>query len=156
MKKSNAIRLLEAHKILYDTVEYDANMEVDGVEIAKQSNLPLESVYKTLVAVGKSGNHFVFVIPVAQELDLKKAAKAVGEKSVQMIHQKELLGLTGYIRGGVSPVGMKKLFPTIFQQEAEELEWIYVSGGQKGLQMKLSPKDLIEMIHGRYFDVIKE
>ena len=114
---------------------------------------PLERVYKTLVTVGKSGGHYVFVIPVAAELDLKKAAKAVGEKSVQMIHVKEINQLTGYIRGGCSPIGMKKQFPTVLSDSAKELSSVIISGGRIGFQIDLKPDDLLGLIRGKYGDI---
>ena len=110
-------------------------------------------MYKTLVTVGKSGGHYVFVIPVAAELDLKKAAKAVGEKSVQMIHVKEINQLTGYIRGGCSPIGMKKQFPTVLSDSAKELSSVIISGGRIGFQIDLKPDDLLGLIRGKYGDI---
>ena len=110
-------------------------------------------VYKTLVTAGKSGGHYVFVIPVAAELDLKKAAKAVGEKSVQMIHVKDINKLTGYIRGGCSPIGMKKQFPTVLSESARALDTVIVSGGKIGFQVELKPDALLGLIGGKYGDI---
>ena len=114
---------------------------------------PLERVYKTLVTAGKSGGHYVFVIPVAAELDLKKAAKAVGEKSVQMIHVKDINKLTGYIRGGCSPIGMKKQFPTVLSDSARDLPTVIVSGGRIGFQVELEPNALLKLIRGQFGDI---
>ena len=140
--KTNVMRLLDAKKIPYVSHTYEPNMKLTGAEIAERLGERAERVFKTLVTVGKTGNHYVFVIPVLAELDLKKAAKAAGEKSIDMIKQKELLPLTGYIHGGCSPVGMKKPFPTYIHQTAAELETICVSAGKVGFQIELSPRDL--------------
>lgn len=152
--KTNVMRVLDRAKIDYRDYTYESDgVHVDGLTVAEKMGQPLEQVYKTLVTVGKSGGHFVFVIPVAAELDLKKAAKAVGEKSVQMIHVKEINKLTGYIRGGCSPIGMKKQFPTVISQSARELKTIIVSGGKIGKQVELAPDDLVKLIRGSYGDI---
>lgn len=113
-------------------------------------------VFKTLVARGAKGQFYVFDVPVAENLDLKKAAKAVGEKSIEMIHQKELLPLTGYVHGGCSPVGMKKLFPTVFHETAENLETMIVSAGKIGYQVELAPHDLAALVRAKFADIIVE
>lgn len=152
--KTNVMRVLDRAKIDYQDYSYESDgIHVDGLTVAEKMGQPLEQVYKTLVTVGKSGGHFVFVIPVAAELDLKKAAKAVGEKSVQMIHVKEINKLTGYIRGGCSPIGMKRQFPTVISQSARELKTIIVSGGKIGKQVELAPDDLVKLIRGSYGDI---
>lgn len=156
MKKTNALRILDSHSIDYDVVEYDPSVEVDGAKIAKANDLPTDEVFKTLVAEGKDGAHFVFVIPVEDELDLKKAAKVAEEKKMEMVHVKDLLSLTGYIRGGCSPIGMKKKFPTFIHESALNSDRIYVSAGKKGLQMHLSPRDLAEACDGKFLDITKE
>lgn len=156
MKKTNALRHLDADGIAYETFEYDGDVEVDGVKIAELNHLPVEAVFKTLVAEGKDKAHFVFVIPVADELDLKKAAKVCGEKKMEMLHVKDLLPLTGYVRGGCSPVGMKKLFPTYIHESAILHDAIYVSAGKKGLQMRVDPEDLRRLIKGEFADLTKE
>lgn len=143
MKKTNALRMLDSHSIQYDVVEYDPSVEVDGAKIAKANDLPTDEVFKTLVAEGKDRAHFVFVIPVEKELDLKKAAKVSGEKKMEMLHVKDLLNLTGYVRGGCSPIGMKKHFPTYIHETSREFPYIYVSAGVRGLQIKIAPEDLI-------------
>ncbi|MBR0091595.1 MAG: Cys-tRNA(Pro) deacylase [Lachnospiraceae bacterium] len=142
MEKTNVIRLLEQKKIPYTAHTYEADATKTGEEIAALLNEDAERVFKTLVAQGKSGAYYVFVIPVNAELDLKKAALASGEKSVSMIRQKELLSLTGYVHGGCSPIGMKKQFPTFFHETASGFEKIYFSAGKVGYQVEVSPEDL--------------
>lgn len=149
--KTNAMRMLDRAKISYDVFSYDASDgHIDGISIAQKLNQNPDEVYKTLVTKGHSGNHFVFVIPVEKELDLKKAAKSVGEKNVEMIAVKDLLSTTGYIRGGCSPVGMKKLFKTVIDISAEKLTKIYVSGGKIGLQIHLNPIDLMNAVNAEF------
>lgn len=142
-EKTNVMRVLEQKNIPYTPHAYDPEAGLDGVSVARQLGQDPESVFKTLVARGTSGGLYVFDIPVEANLDLKKAAKAVGEKSVAMIHQKELLPLTGYVHGGCSPVGMKKQYPTVFDETAELFDTICVSAGKIGFQVELSPIDLI-------------
>lgn len=145
--KTNVMRVLEQHKIAYKPHEYPHGKDaVDGVSVAELLGQNPDQVFKTLVARGKSGGFHVFVIPVAKELDLKKAAKAAGEKSVEMVHVKELLGLTGYVRGGCSPVGMKKQFRTVFAAQALEQETILVSAGKIGYQVEVTPQALIALV----------
>ena len=143
--KTNAMRLLEKGKIPYTVHTYEAAQAVDGVTVAGKIGRPPEQVFKTLVTKGKNGC-YVFVIPAAAELDLKKAARAVGEKAVEMLPVKELLKTTGYIRGGCSPVGMKKLFPTVLDESARALPAFYVSGGRIGVQMRVNPAVLASFI----------
>ena len=152
-EKTNVMRLLEQKKLPYTPHDYLASGAVSGVEVAAALGEPPERVFKTLVTTGASGGHYVFVIPVAEELDLKKAAKAVGEKSIAMLHSRELLPLTGYVHGGCSPIGMKKQFPTVFHETAEILDTIMVSAGKIGFQVELSPADLIELVGGSTADV---
>ena len=153
-QKTNAIRFLEQKKIDFKIHTYSQEEAISGVEVAEVLGQNPDMVFKTLVTAGKSGNHYVFMIPVAKELDLKKAAKAVGEKSVEMIHVAEINKLTGYIRGGCSPVGMKKQFVTVADASAENLPYFYVSGGRIGLQVKLSPADLAKLISMRFADIV--
>ena len=134
--KTNAIRLLDQKKISYELLTYEVDDQLDGITVATKINYPVEVVYKTLVTRGNSKNIYVFVIPVATELDLKKAAKVVAEKKLEMIAVSEINGLTGYIRGGCSPVGMKKVYPTVIDVTAQQLDYFIVSGGKIGLQMK--------------------
>ena len=157
MEKTNVMRILEQHVIPYTQHTYPHGKEaVDGVSVAQMLGQDPECVYKTLVARGKSGGYFVFDIPVAEELDLKKAAKAVGEKAIELVHVKELLGLTGYVRGGCSPVGMKKQFPTVFHELAEILPTIMVSAGKIGWQIECNPADLLELVGAKTADIIKD
>lgn len=154
-EKTNVMRLLEQKKLPYTPHDYLATGAVSGVEVAAALGEPPERVFKTLVTTGASGGHFVFVIPVAGELDLKKAAKAVGEKSIAMLPQKELLPLTGYIHGGCSPIGMKKTFPTVLHQSAAEYDTICISAGKVGFQVELSPAGLQKMLPIKLADLIK-
>ena len=145
--KTNVMRVLEQHKIAYTEHEYPHGKEaVDGVTVAQLLGQDVRQVFKTLVERGKSGGYHVFVIPVAAELDLKKAAKAAGEKSVEMVHVKELLGLTGYVRGGCSPVGMKKAFPTVFDASVQDIPTVIVSAGKIGYQIECAPADLMALV----------
>ena len=152
--KTNAMRLLEQKKISYMVHTYDGEEFHDGVSVADMLGQPHEIVYKTLVTVAKSKEHYVFVIPIEAELDLKKAAKAVGEKSVAMLPQKELLGLTGYVHGGCSPVGMKKQFPTVFHETAVLYDTVCVSAGRIGAQVECRPGDLIALLRAKTADII--
>ena len=154
-EKTNVMRLLEQKGIPYTPHDYRASGAVGGTEVAAALGEDPARVFKTLVTVGASGGHYVFVIPVAEELDLKKAAKAVDEKSIAMLPQKELLPLTGYMHGGCSPIGMKKPFPTVLHQSAAERESIYVSAGKVRFQAALAPADLQKMLPMRLADVIK-
>ena len=156
-QKTNVMRVLEQKKIPYTAHEYPhGDGPVDGVTVAKLTGQNPEHVFKTLVTVGASRANYVFVIPVAAELDLKKAAKAVGEKSIAMIHVSEITPLTGYVRGGCSPVGMKKQFPTVFDETAEIIDTILVSGGKIGTQIKTKPADLIALVGGKTADITTE
>ena len=156
-QKTNAMRILEQKKIPYKSLDYPHGDEpVDGVSVAQLTGQDPATVFKTLVTVGASRNHYVFVIPVMRELDLKKAAAAVGEKSIAMIHVSEITPLTGYVRGGCSPVGMKKLFRTVFDASAEQLGSIQVSGGRIGTQISLAPADLIALVRGETAEITTE
>ena len=152
--KTNAMRILETMKISYEMRTYECDGFVDGIRLAEKLSLPYEQVYKTLVTVGKSKNHYVFVIPVAEEIDFKKAAKVVGEKSLEMLPLKDLTTVTGYVRGGCTSVGMKKKFRTTIQEDAMLLDEIVVSGGRLGLQLVLKPDDLKKAAEAEYADVI--
>jgi len=155
MSKTNAIRYLESHEIEFDTVSYEVDEDdLSGETVALKVGANSETVFKTLVCVGDKTGHIVFCIPVTQELNLKKAATASGNKKVEMIKLKDLLPLTGYIRGGCSPIGMKKLFPTYIDETAQLFENIFVSAGVRGIQVKLNPDDLIKIINGSYADLI--
>ncbi len=157
-EKTNVMRVLEQKGIPYTahTYEHEEGVAVDGVTVAAQVGVDPECVFKTLVARGASKAIYVFSIPVADSLDLKKAAKAVGEKSIEMVHVKEILALTGYIRGGCSPVGMKKQYPTVFHETAEILDTIMVSAGKIGYQVELAPADLIALVGASTADLTVE
>jgi Cys-tRNA(Pro)/Cys-tRNA(Cys) deacylase len=152
-EKTNVMRVLEQKNIPYASHAYDPSAGLDGVSVARQLGQDPECVFKTLVARGAAGGLYVFDIPVAESLDLKKAAKAVGEKSVSMLPQKELLPLTGYVHGGCSPVGMKKQYPTVFHETAEIIDAILVSAGKIGFQVELSPAALIDLVGGTTADL---
>ena len=157
-EKTNVMRVLEQKKIAYSahTYPHEEGVAVDGVTVAQSMGFDPASVFKTLVARGAKGQFYVFDVPVAENLDLKKAAKAVGEKSIEMLHQKELLPLTGYVHGGCSPVGMKKLFPTVFHSSAENLAAMIVSAGKIGYQVELAPHDLAALVRAKFADIIVE
>ncbi len=152
--KTNAMRLLDKSKISYTPHTYECTEFTDGAQIADTLGLNHETVYKTLVTVAKSKAYYVFVIPIDAEIDFKKAAKVVGEKSLEMLPLKELTPLTGYVRGGCTSIGMKKQFPTYFNETIEKLSTVYVSGGALGLQLELAPADLIRAARGKVADVI--
>ena len=152
--KTNVMRVLDSKKIPYVSHTYAPDGTLSGEEIAAILGEDGRSVFKTLVTQGRSGGYYVFVIPVSAELDLKKAAKAAGEKSVAMIRQKELLPLTGYIHGGCSPIGMKKPFPTFLHETAMEYETICVSAGRVGAQIELSPQDLVNIVRCGIADLV--
>ena len=153
-EKTNVMRTLDQKKIPYTAFSYDPNGPIDGVSVAAETGLDAASVFKTLVTKGASGAYYVFDIPVAENLDLKKAAKAVGEKSIAMLPQKELLPLTGYVHGGCSPVGMKKQFPTVFHETVNELALVAVSAGKIGHQVQVKPGDLLNLLRAKTADVV--
>lgn len=147
--KTNAMRMLDRAGIPYAIHHYDSrDGKIDAVSVAAKLGQDPERLYKTLVTRGGSGGFFVFVIPAAAELDLKQAARTVGEKSVSMLHVSELNGVTGYIRGGCSPVGMKKLYPTVFDSRVEKLPTVIVSGGRIGCQIEVEPSALLKLVKG--------
>lgn len=151
--KTNAMRILETKKISFTTHTYECDEFIDGIQIADMLSLPYEKVYKTLVTQGNSKNYYVFVIPIAEELDMKKAARSVGEKSVAMLHVKDINAVTGYIRGGCTAIGMKKQYVTRIEEAAKELENIIVSGGKLGTQLELKPDDLLRASNAEYADI---
>lgn len=153
--KTNAMRILDKHKIPYTLNTYDCPEFIDGVTVADQLGQPYESSFKTLVAAGKSGGHYVFVIPIAEEVDLKAAAKAVGEKAVELIPVKDLFALTGYIRGGCTPIGMKKVFPTMIHHSVTQFDTVIISGGRVGAQILLAPGDLLRVTGAQTADIIR-
>ena len=154
--KTNAMRILEKEKIPYQAMNYECEEFIDGITIADKVGLSYELVYKTLVTQGNRKNYFVFVIPIAEELDMKKAARSVGEKSVEMLHVKDINKVTGYIRGGCTAVGMKKQYVTRIDSSAKNLDIMYVSGGKLGVQLSLKPEDLLKVTHAEFADIIKE
>ena len=145
-EKTNVMRLLDQKKVSYKSYDYTDTGVISGIDVAAVLDQDPLQVFKTLVTVGASGRNYVFVIPVCSELNLKEAAKSVGEKSIAMLKAKELLPLTGYIHGGCSPIGMKKLFPTVFDRSVEGYDTIIFSGGKIGCQVELSPADLQKVI----------
>ena len=153
MEKTNVMRLLDQKKIPYETYYYGDTQAISGVEVASTLGQDENRVFKTLVTVSKTGKNYVFVIPVAKELDLKKAAKAVGEKSIEMLKQKDLLPLTGYVHGGCSPIGMKKPFPTVVHQTAKEYDTIIFSAGKIGYQVEIAPDSLSNMVRVSFEDI---
>ena len=152
-EKTNAMRLLEVNNVVYRSHEYDPEKAISALEVAKSLNENPEQVLKTLVTTSKSKNHYVFVIPGNAELDLKKAAKAAGEKFIELIPQRELLPLTGYIHGGCSPIGMKKQFATFINETALLFDSIIISGGRIGFQVELNPNDLAALIQANFYDL---
>ena len=153
-EKTNVMRVLDGKKISYQSHSYEPDATMTGEEIAGILGEDPEKVFKTLVTQGKSNAYYVFVIPVKEELDLKKAAKAAGEKAVAMIKQKELLPLTGYVHGGCSPIGMKKQFPTFIHDTATGYDHVFVSAGKVGFQIELAPADLITVANIKTADLV--
>lgn len=155
MSKTNAIRILESSNINYKAFSYEVDEDdLTGETVANKICADADTVFKTLVCFGDKTSHFVFCIPVTMELNLKKAAAASGNKKIELITLKDLFPLTGYIRGGCSPIGMKKLFPTYIDETAQLLDQIYVSAGIRGTQVKLNPDDLLKIVKGVYADLI--
>lgn len=152
--KTNAVRILDKNKIPYELTTYECDEFVDGLHTAELTGAPVEQSYKTLVMQGKSRQYYVFVVPIAAEVDLKAAARAVSEKSIEMIHVKDLTAITGYVRGGCSPLGMKKQFPTVIDATAEAFDEIYVSGGRVGTTIRVGTQDLAKVVRAAFADVI--
>ena len=155
-EKTNVMRILDGKKIEYNHYNYIESGAISGMEVTEALNENPDMVFKTLVTVGKSGNHYVFLLPVNKELDLKKAAKSVGEKNVEMIKSKDLLPLTGYIHGGCSPIGMKKFFKTVIHETASKFDKILFSGGKIGYQVEVSLQDLSKVIKYDLADIVVE
>ena len=154
--KTNVMRVLEKAKVEYASHTYEQDPTKSGEEIAAILGEDPDKVFKTLVTQGKSGQYYVFVVPVKSELDLKKTARTAGEKSIAMIKQKDLLPLTGYVHGGCSPIGMKRAFPTFIHESCKEYDHIFVSAGKVGYQIELSPEDLIKITRSKTADIISE
>ena len=154
--KTNAMRILDSKKVNYEMIAYDIlDDKIDGISVAEKTGQDVKEVYKTLVTQGLSREFYVFVIPVDKELDLKKAAKVAGEKKVEMIHVNDIMKYTGYIRGGCSPIGQKKEYKTFIHESAKKLDFIIVSAGKIGYQIKINPNDLINIVSGNYENLIK-
>ena len=154
--KTNAMRILDKNHISYETIQYECDTFIDGLHTAEKTGAPVEQSFKTLVAKGKSKQYYVFVVPIAEEVKLKHAAKAVGEKSIELIPVKEITKVTGYVRGGCSPLGMKKLFPTVIHKSAENYDKIYISGGRIGTTICLNPLELAQIINGKFEDITSQ
>lgn len=154
--KTNVMRLLDISGVDYEPRCYIDSGAISGIDVAAALGEDKDCVFKTLVTEGKSGSHYVFVIPVAAELDLKKAAHAAGEKAISMLKQKDLLPLTGYIHGGCSPIGMKKFFPTFFDETAQLFDRIYFSAGKIGWQVGVAPEDVRKVIDFGYADLTED
>ncbi|MDM0693843.1 Cys-tRNA(Pro) deacylase [Clostridium perfringens] len=154
--KTNAMRILDSKKVSYEMLSYESeDGKIDGISVAHKIGVDEKNVFKTLVAQGTSKELYVFVIPVAEELDLKNAAKIAGEKKVEMIAVKDILKYTSYIRGGCSPIGMKKNYKTFIHESAEDLDFIIFSAGKIGHQIKMNPKDLVNVVEGEFAFLIK-
>lgn len=154
--KTNAMRMLDKKKIPYEAITYECEEFIDGLHTAEITGAPVDASFKTLVMQGKSRQFYVFVVPIALEVDLKKAARAVKEKSVEMIHVKDITKITGYVRGGCSPLGMKKQFPTVIHETAKAFDDIYISGGRIGLTLKMNPLRLAEVTGASFADIRAE
>ena len=154
-EKTNVMRILDKHKIVYTKHTYDPSKAISGVEVADFLGKIITELLRLQLQFGKSGEHYVFVVPVAEELDLKKAAKAVNEKSIEMLKSKELLPLTGYIHGGCSPIGMKKQFKTVIHETAQKYDTIMFSAGKIGYQVEMNVQDLSKVIRIEFADIIK-
>ena len=152
--KTNAMRILDKNKIPYEIIQYECDEFIDGLHSAEKTGAPVEQSFKTLVMQGKSRQYYVFVLPIAEEVDLKAAARTVGETSVEMIHVKDITAITGYVRGGCTPLGMKKQFPTILHESARNFDRIYVSGGRIGTTIIVNPDDLLSVVRGQYAEII--
>lgn len=148
--KTNAMRILDKSHIKYELITYECEEFIDGLHTAELTGAPVEASFKTLVAKGKTGAYYVFVLPIAMEVDLKCAAKAAGEKSMEMIHVKDITPITGYVRGGCTAIGMKKQFPVFLAEQAKEFEEIYVSGGRIGATLKLRREDFVKAARAQY------
>ena len=155
MEKTNVMRILDQKRISYIPHSIGDKTTLNGRDVAQALGKPADRIFKTLVTVAKTGEKYVFVIPIDRELDLKKAAKAVGEKSIEMLKQKELLPLTGYVHGGCSPIGMKKFFPTVVDISARDCPEMLFSGGHIGYQVEVSPSDLEKVIPLKYADIVE-
>ena len=153
--KTNAMRMLDRQKVKYEALSYECDEFIDGIHCADITGAPYDQSFKTLVMEGKSGGYYVFVVPIDDEIDFKKAAKAAGEKSIEMLHLKDLTKVTGYIRGGCTSIGMKKQYPTVIQECAAQFDKVYVSGGRIGTTLCMAPEDLKKVSRAEYADFIQ-
>lgn len=151
--KTNAMRILDKNKIFYETIRYECDEFIDGLHTAQKTGAPVEQSFKTLVVQGKSKNYYVLVIPIAMEINLKGAAKTLNEKSIELIPVKDITKVTGYVRGGCSPLGMKKQYPTIIHKTAQKFEQIYISGGRIGTTIRLKAKELAALTNAEFADI---
>ena len=151
--KTNAMRMLDRAKIPYEVIQYECDEFIDGLHTAEKTGAPVEQSFKTLVMQGKSKQYYVFVLPIAEEVQLKTAARVVGEKSVEMIPVKDIKKITGYVRGGCTPLGMKKQFPTVIHESARTFDKIYISGGRIGMTIIVDPLQLAELIGAQFADI---
>ncbi|MEI3246403.1 MAG: Cys-tRNA(Pro) deacylase [Lachnospiraceae bacterium] len=151
--KTNAMRMLDRAKISYEVIQYECDEFIDGLHTAEKTGAPVEQSFKTLVMQGKSKQYYVFVLPIAEEVQLKTAARVVGEKSVEMIPVKDITKITGYVRGGCTPLGMKKQFPTVIHESARMFDKIYISGGRIGMTIIVDPLQLAELIGAQFADI---
>ncbi|MFV0529413.1 MAG: Cys-tRNA(Pro) deacylase [Lachnospiraceae bacterium] len=154
--KTNAMRILDKEKIPYESVFYECDEFIDGIQIADATGTPYDESFKTLVLQGKSQQFYVLVLPIDQEVNLKKAAKAVGEKSLEMIHVKDIQKITGYVRGGCSPVGMKKKYKTVYDESIRKHPKVYISGGRIGVKLKVEVEGLLRVTEGSVCDLVDE
>jgi Cys-tRNA(Pro)/Cys-tRNA(Cys) deacylase len=152
--KTNAMRILDKNHISYEILQYECDEFIDGLHTAAKTGAPVEQSFKTLVAQGKSRQYYVFVVPIACEVQLKTAAKAVSEKSIELIPVKEITKVSGYVRGGCSPLGMKKMFPTVIHSSAESFDKVYISGGRIGTSICLNPQELARVTGAHFDDII--
>ena len=155
ISKTNAMRLLDKEKVEYKVHEYPTDGPIGAIDVANFLGEPTNRLFKTLVTTDNNKGYFVFCLPAEDELDLKAGAKVAGVKKIEMLKQKELFKLTGYVHGGCSPVGMKKLFPTFIHESAKELETIYLSGGKIGLQIEINPLDVAKIVKAEFVNIIK-
>jgi len=153
--KTNVMRILDAHKIFYRHFSYDVNLAMTGVDIARTQNQNPDKVFKTLLTMSRPGHYYVFLVPVARELDLKRAAIVVGEKSLNMVPQRDLLGICGYVHGGCSPIGMKKLFQTVVDTSAKQFDTIIFSAGRPGHQVQIASSDLQKIVPFIFADILE-
>ena len=154
--KTNAMRMLDKKKIAYEALTYEVDTFIDGMHCAELTGAPVDASYKTLVMQGKSNQYEGFVLPFGGEVELDAAARSVGGKAVEMIHVKDITKITGYVRGGCSPLGMKKMFPTVIDESAKNFAEIYVSGGRIGLTLKMKPQDLVAVTNAQLVDIQAE